>query len=107
MLLDLLDHAIEIGIAGSKAPCEPVATALGNPLAIRDHLELTGLASRSDGCDVQMIFDEGHDTLDLGLVARSGRAANDFNFHPILQSASCNHLGQFVESWDLEGQSRK
>lgn len=29
VLLDLLDHAIEIGVACAKAPCEPVPTALG------------------------------------------------------------------------------
>ena len=48
-LLELFDHAIEIGIAGAKATCEPVPTSLGNPLAVRDHLELTGLTRRNDG----------------------------------------------------------
>jgi len=42
VLLELLDHVIEIGIAGAKAPCEPVPTALGYPLAVSDNLELTG-----------------------------------------------------------------
>jgi hypothetical protein len=73
MLPELRDHAIEIGIAGTKAPCEPVATALGNPLAIRDHLELAGLARRSDGLDVWTILDEGRETRDLGLIALSPR----------------------------------
>ena len=44
MLLDeLLDHAIEIGIAAAKAPCKPIPTPLGNLLAVRDNFELTGL----------------------------------------------------------------
>jgi hypothetical protein len=53
MLLDeLLDHAIEIGIAGAKAPCEPISTSLNNLLAVRDNLELTGLTRRNDGFDL-------------------------------------------------------
>jgi len=43
VLRELLDHTFEIRIAGAKAPCEPVPTALGNLLAVRDHLELTVL----------------------------------------------------------------
>jgi hypothetical protein len=39
----LLDQAIEIRVAGSKYPREPISTALGHPLAVCDHLELTGL----------------------------------------------------------------
>jgi hypothetical protein len=33
-LLELLDHAIEIGIPGAKAARDPVPTALGNRLAV-------------------------------------------------------------------------
>ena len=47
-LLELLEHTSEIGIAGAKAPCEPVPTPLGNPLSISDNLELTGLPGCSD-----------------------------------------------------------
>jgi hypothetical protein len=35
LLDEFLDNANEIGISGTKASCEPVPTALGNPLAIR------------------------------------------------------------------------
>jgi len=52
VFLKLFDHAIEIGITGAKAPCEPVPTALRNPHAVRDHLELTGLARRNDNVNV-------------------------------------------------------
>jgi hypothetical protein len=50
VLLELLDHAIEIGIAGAKAPCEPVPAALGNPLAVSKFIRWsmkTGLALRT------------------------------------------------------------
>ena len=50
--LKLFDHAIEIGITGAKTPCEPVPTALRNPLAVREHLELTGLARCNDSVNV-------------------------------------------------------
>ena len=89
MLLELLDDAIEIGIARAKAPCEPVPTALGNPLAVRDHLELTGLTRRNDGFNAQALLDEGHETRDLGLVVLSRRAVNDFYLHPSPQPAEC------------------
>lgn len=52
LLDELLDHAIEIGIAGTKASCEPVPTALGNSLAVRYHLELAGLTRRNYGFNV-------------------------------------------------------
>jgi len=57
VLLELLDHAFEIRIAGAKAPCEPVATALGNPFAVSDHLELAGLTRRKDGFNAEALFD--------------------------------------------------
>jgi hypothetical protein len=80
----LLDHAFEIGIAGAKAPCEPVPTTLGNPLAVSDHLELTGLTMRSHGFNVEALLDEGHETRDLGLVVLSRGAVNDFDLHSVL-----------------------
>jgi hypothetical protein len=43
VLLKLLDHAIEIGIAASKASCEQIPAALGNLLAVRNYLKLTCL----------------------------------------------------------------
>jgi hypothetical protein len=87
VLFELLDNAFEIGIAGAQFPREPVAAALDNPLAIRDHLELTGFTRRSDGFNAQAILDEVHETRDLGFVALSRGTVNDFDFHLILQSA--------------------
>ena len=81
MLLELLDHTFEIRIAGAKPPCEPVPTALGNPFAVSDHLELTGLTRRNDGFNVEALLDEGHETRDLGLVVLSRRAVNDLDLH--------------------------
>ena len=92
-LLELLNHAIEIGIAGAKAPCEPVSTALGYLLAVSDDLELTVLTRRKDGFNAEAILDEGHETRDLGFVVLSRRAVNDLDLHcSVLQSASCSHL---------------
>jgi len=79
--LDLLDHAIEIGIAGAKAPCEPVSTALCNPLAVSDNLELTGLPRRNNGFNVEALLDEVRETRDLGFVVLSCRAVNDLDLH--------------------------
>ena len=81
MFLKLFDDAIEIGITGVKAPCEPVPTALGNPLAVREHLELTDLAKCNDSVNIQALLDEGRETRDLGLVVLSRRAVNDFDLH--------------------------
>ena len=86
MLRELLDHTFEIGIAGAKAPCEPVPTALGNLLAVRDHLELAGLTRRKDGFNAEALFDEGHETRDLDLVVLSSRTVNDLDLHLVLQS---------------------
>ena len=49
MLLELLNYALEIGIAGAKAACQPIAGALGNLLAVSNYLELTGPARRKHG----------------------------------------------------------
>jgi len=84
----LLDQAIEIRIPGSKSPREPISAALGNPLAVRDHLELTGLTRRNDGFNVQALLDEGRETRDLGTVVLSRRAMNDFDLHSVLQTTS-------------------
>ena len=84
----MLDQAIKIGIAGSKSAREPISTAPGNPLAVRDHLELTGLTRRNDGFNVQALLDEGRETRDLGTVVLSRRAMDDFDLHSVLQTTS-------------------
>ena len=88
----LLDHAIEIGIAGAKAPGEPIPAAFGNPLAVSDHRELTSLARSSDGFNIEAHLDEGHETRDLRLVVLSRWAVNDLDLHSDLQAASCSYL---------------
>jgi hypothetical protein len=101
-LLELLDHAIEIGIAGAKAPCEPVPTALGNPLAVSDNLELAGLPRRNDGFNVEALLDEGRETRDLGLVVLSCRAVNDLDPHLSSNLLRVAPSGTwFVELWGL------
>lgn len=47
--LKLIDHAVEFGIASAKAPCDPVPTALGNRLTVRDHVELASLTTDANG----------------------------------------------------------
>ncbi len=81
MLPELLDHTFQIRIASAKAPCEPVPTAIRNPFAVSDHLELTNLARRKDGINIEALFDEDHETRDLCLVVLSRRAVNDLNLH--------------------------
>ena len=92
-LLEQLDHAVEIGITGAKASCEPVPAPLGNRLAVRDYVELAGITRRKEGVNAQALLDEGHETRDLGAVVLSSRAVNDFNLHFVLRSGSCGHLG--------------
>jgi hypothetical protein len=87
-LVELLDQAIEIRVAGSKYPREPISTAFGNPLAVCDHLELTGLTRCNDDFNAQALLDEGRETRDLDLVVLSGRAMNDFDLHSVLQTTS-------------------
>ena len=89
-IFEVLDHGIEIGIAGAEASCEPVSTALGDPLAVSDNLELTGLPRCKDDFNVEALLDEGRETRDLGLVVLSCRAVNDLDLHYVLQSASCS-----------------
>jgi hypothetical protein len=89
MLLDLLDHALEIGIACSKAPREPVPTTLGNLLAVYDYVKLSGLTRDKDGFHFQTLLDDSRETRDLRLIAMSRRAVNDLNFHSVPQSVLC------------------
>lgn len=49
MLFKLLDYCVEIRIACTELPCEPVPSPLGNSFAVREHFELTGLTGRNDG----------------------------------------------------------
>ena len=85
-LLEPLNHAIQIGITRAKAPCEPVSAALGDFLAIGDHLKLAFPAMRNHGVNAEPLLDEGRETRDLGLVVLSSRAGKDLDLHSVLQS---------------------
>jgi len=84
-LLELLNHAIQIRIACAKASCEPVSTALRDSLAIGEHLKLASLARRNHGFNAQPLFNQGHETRDLGFVVLSRWAGTYLNFHGVLQ----------------------
>ena len=85
-LLKLVNHIIEIGIAGAEASGQPVSTALGDPLAVSENFELTGLPGRKDGFNVEALLEEGHEARDLSLVVLSRRAVHNFNLHSVLRS---------------------
>ena len=85
-LLQLIHHAIEIRIAGAKASCEPVSTALRYFLAIGQHVKLAGLARRNHGFNSQSLLNQGRETRSLGLVALSRRARTYLNLHSDLQA---------------------
>ena len=82
MLFQLRDDGFGIGITCPKAPREPVTPAFRDSLAIRDYVELTGLAGRPDSVDAEALLDEGHETRDLGTVVLSRRAMHDLDLHP-------------------------
>ena len=92
VLLEPLDHDIEIGIAGAKAPSEPVPAAFGDSLAVRDHLELTDPARSSHGLNAEALLDEGHETRDLGLIVLSRRAVHNLDLHSVLRSVQYSRL---------------
>jgi hypothetical protein len=83
-LHQLLNHAIEIGIACPKAPGKPVSTALGNCLAVGNHFKLTGFAGRNHGVNAEPLFYEVRETRDLGLIVLSSRAGTYLNLHSVL-----------------------
>jgi hypothetical protein len=103
LFLKQFEDTIEIGITGAKAPCEPAPTALRNPLAVCEHLELTDLARCNDSVNVQALLDEGRETRDLGFVVLSRRTVNDFDLHFAPPTISCSSLWliRFVELWEL------
>src|SRR5215469_14455278 len=92
LLDEQFDNTIQIGIAGAKGPRNEVPATVGDPLAVGEHIELTGLARGKDRVNVQALFDEGHETRDLGAVVLSRRTMNNFDFHSVLRSSSCRHM---------------
>ena len=85
MPLELLDNAIEVGIASAEFLREPVAAPGGNFFAVGEYVELACFAGREDRVDAQPFLDEGRETRDLRGVVVSGGAVNDFDFHGHLQ----------------------
>jgi hypothetical protein len=53
----LIDQAIGIGIASTKAPRKPVSPTLGYPLTISDNLELTCLPRLNHRFNIQALLD--------------------------------------------------
>ncbi len=83
-LLELVNHATEIGIAGAKFSRKPVSTALSNLLPVGNHLKLAGLARPIHGFNAEPLLDEGRETRDLGLVVVSGWTGNYLDLHSVL-----------------------
>lgn len=112
---ELIDHAIEIGIASAKASRDPVPAARRDPLAVGEHIKLAVLTRRANGFDVQALLDEGHETRDLGPVVLSRRTVNYLDLHSPLQSKLClvslptcsQHSNQPEPAWGVLAASRK
>jgi hypothetical protein len=102
-LLELLNHVIEIGITCANAFCEPVSTALGNSLSISEHFELAGSAGCNRSFNAKALFNEGHETRDLGFIVLSRRAGTYFNFHSVLQSVLCLAKSHGLTLWRNRG----
>jgi len=85
-LLQLLNHAFQIRIAGAKASGEPVAAALCHWLAIGKNFKLAGLARCNHGVNTKPLFNHGRETRSLGFVAPSRWAGTYLNFHCVLQA---------------------
>jgi len=86
--LKLVNHAIQIGIAGAKASGEPVSASLRYGLAIGQHFKLASLARCNHGINTEPLFDHGRETRSLGFVVSSRGAGKYLNFHCVLQVGS-------------------
>lgn len=85
-LLELIHHTLKIRIASAKTSGEPVSAAFHYSLAIGQHFKLAGFARRHHGVNTQPLFNQGHETRDLGFVVFSRGAGTYLNFHSVLQS---------------------
>jgi len=101
-LLELRDDGLEIGIAAAKAPCKPVPTALGDPLAISENLELSGLPRLKDSIHSEALLDKGHETRDLGFVVLSCRAVHDLDLHRF-SNLFCGATWRLIVHQDVGG----
>ena len=88
VLLELLNHGVEIGVASAKPPCEPVPSTRGESRAVGGPGERTGRPRRADSCSGEALLDEAHETRDLGAIVLSSRAVNYFDLHSVLSPTS-------------------
>ena len=84
-LLKLINHTIQIRIADAKASGEPISAALHHCLAIGKNFKLASFARRNYGVNAEPLFNQGHETRDLGFVVPSRRAGTYLNLHSVLQ----------------------
>ena len=110
LLFELLHHAIEVGVAGTKAPREPIPAPRGNRLTVRNHVKLPGLAGHQHRFRFQPLLNEGHETRDLGLIVLSSRAVHDFDFHGLPSAwwnsesnLNTNGYGELYHPCDFRG----
>jgi hypothetical protein len=85
-LLELVDHRIKIGISGAKTSGEPVAAPLHDCLTIGQYFKLASLARCYHGVNAQPLFNQGHETRDLGFIVLSSRAGTYLNVHFVPQA---------------------
>ena|SRR5690349_12151694 len=84
-LLELVNHAFQIRIAGAKASGEPVSAALHHCLAIGKNFKLASFARHNYGVNAEPLFNHGRETRSLGFIVSSRGAGTYFNFHSVLQ----------------------
>lgn len=85
-----LDYAIKIGIADAETTRKKVSPTPGNPLPIREHVELTCITRNTDSVNIQALLDKGHETRDLVVVVLSRRTMNDLDLHSVLHAPTDN-----------------
>lgn len=83
-ILNALDYALKIRIAGAKLSGNPVPTATCDLRTISDYVELSGFSWPCYSVDIESLLNEGRETRDLGFVILSCRAVNDFDLHSVL-----------------------
>ena len=80
-LLQLVNHALKVRIAGAEASGEPVSAALCDGLAISQQRKFARLAGRNHGIDSEPFLNQGCETRSFGFVALSRRAGAYLNVH--------------------------
>jgi len=98
LCFQLLEDAVQVGIASTKASCKPVSAPFSNSFAVSDDLELPGLTGDPRGFNTQALSDEGRETRGFGSIVLSSWAVNDLDCHFFLlglhEQADC-HLPDY------------